>query len=375
MVDIATKILLHDKVRFAITVLGVAFAVTLVLVQVGLFLGILDNASITIEKLDADLWVTSRNTPNVDFGQNFPESYVYRVRGIPGIARADNLIVWFMAMTQPAGNQENVVAYAMEDFARWHFPWDIEEGHLDDLRRGPYFFMDASAERRFGPFAVGQYREILDRRLKIIGRTAGVRSFTTTPVIFLDYHLAQALEPGHLGGRTTYIVVRLEDGADVAAVRREIRARLKYNDVYTREEWMERSRAYWISATGLGLNMFVTAFLGCLVGVIVVAQTLYASTMEHLREFGTIKAIGGSNADIYGILAQQAAIAAVAGYALGYGQALAMGPAVAKMGLKLIVTPPLAAGVFVGTVILCVLSALIPFRKVATVDPMLVFRG
>lgn len=375
MVDIASKILLHDKVRFAITVAGVAFAVTLVLVQVGLFLGILDNASITIEKLDADLWVTSHNTPNVDFGQNFPDSYVQRVREIPGVARADNLIVWFMAMTQAGGNQENVVAYAMEDFAGWHFPWKIEEGNPDDLRRGPYFFMDASAERRFGPFAVGQYREILDRRLKIIGRTAEVRSFTTTPVVFLDYHLAQALEPAHLRGRTTYIIVRLAANAELASVQREIRARLKYNDVHTRREWMERSRDYWIGTTGLGLNMFVTAFLGCLVGVIVVAQTLYASTMEHLREFGTIKAIGGGNADIYAILARQAAIAALLGYALGYGLSLAMGPLVENLGLKLIVTPALAAGVFVGTVILCVLSALIPFRKVATVDPMLIFRG
>lgn len=375
MVDIASKILLHDKVRFAITVAGVAFAVTLVLVQVGLFLGILDNASITIEKLDADLWITSKNTPNVDFGQNFPDGYVQRVRGIPGVQRADNLIVWFMAMTQPAGNQENVVAYAMEDFARWRFPWKIEAGELDNLRRGPYFFMDASAERRFGPFALGQYREILDQRLKIVGRTAEARSFTTTPVIFLNYHLAQALEPDHLRGRTTYIVVKLAEGADLAAVRREIGRRLPYNDVHTRTEWMERSRDYWISTTGLGLNMFVTAFLGCLVGVIVVAQTLYASTMEHLREFGTIKAIGGGNADIYGILAKQAAIAALAGYVLGYGQALAMGPVVESLGLKLIVTPPLALGVFVGTVVLCVLSALIPFRKVAAVDPMLVFRG
>ncbi|MBK7974320.1 MAG: hypothetical protein IPK07_13920 [Deltaproteobacteria bacterium] len=84
MVPIATKTLLHDKLRFVITVLGVAFAVTLVLVQVGLFLGLLDNASVTIEHLDADLWVTSRNTPNVDFAHEFPENRVDRVRSIQG---------------------------------------------------------------------------------------------------------------------------------------------------------------------------------------------------------------------------------------------------------------------------------------------------
>src|SRR5215471_2256844 len=97
-VDLARKNLLHDKLRFLITVSGVAFAVTLVFVQVGLFLGLLDNASVTIEHLDADLWVTSRNTPNVDFAHTFPESYLDRVRSVPGVAAADNLIVWFMTV-------------------------------------------------------------------------------------------------------------------------------------------------------------------------------------------------------------------------------------------------------------------------------------
>ena len=95
MIDLALKMLLDEKARFAATVLGVGFAAALVLVQVGLFFGLLENASITIDRLDADLWVTARNTPNVDFGNPFPERYVQRVRSIPGVARADNLIVWY----------------------------------------------------------------------------------------------------------------------------------------------------------------------------------------------------------------------------------------------------------------------------------------
>lgn len=90
MVNLARKNLLHDKLRFLITVAGVAFAVTLVLVQVGLFQGLLDNATVTIQQLDADLWVTSRNTPNVDFAQAFSETAVQRVRSVPGVDYADN---------------------------------------------------------------------------------------------------------------------------------------------------------------------------------------------------------------------------------------------------------------------------------------------
>src|SRR3954453_10426019 len=126
MVDLATKSLLHDKLRFLITVSGVAFAVTLVFVQVGLFLGLMDNASLTIEHLDADLWITSHNTANIDFSHTFTETYVKRVRSTPGVARADNLIVWFMNVALPNGAVEGTEVYALEDFQRWNFPWNVE---------------------------------------------------------------------------------------------------------------------------------------------------------------------------------------------------------------------------------------------------------
>ena len=374
MVDLATKSLLHDKLRFAITVSGVAFAVALVFVQVGLFLGILDNASVTIEHADADLWVTSKNTPNVDFAHTFPESAVQRVRSVPGIARADNLIVWYMTLTLPSGAQEASLVYALDDFRRWNLPWNVAEGDLTDLGRGQYVFLDASAEKRFGPFSVGDYREYLGQRMKIVGRSRDALSFSTTPISFMDFSRAQKLSYQSLANKTTYVLVKLAPGADLEKVRAEIRRRLPYNDVYTKKEWAKRSRSYWVESTGLGLNMMLTVFLGCLVGVVVVAQTLYTSTMEHIKEFGTVKAIGGGNGDIYRILGKQAAIAAVIGFLIGAAMSYAMRPAIAKISLKLIIPPSLALVVFAGAVVLCLAAAMISFRKVASIDPALVFR-
>lgn len=375
MVSLARKNLLHDKLRFVITVSGVAFAVTLVFVQVGLFLGLMDNASVTIERMSADLWVTSRNTPNIDFSHTFPETYVQRVRSVPGVARADNLIVWFMQVSLPSGAQEGTEVYALEDFSAWNIPWKVTSGNLDDLKRGNYFFLDGSAVRRFGPFSVGEYREVLGRRLKIIGTTENARSFTTTPISFMDFRLVQELSYQMMRDQTTYVVVKLAKGADAEAVRAEIRRRLPHNDVFTKAEWAKRSRAYWVKNTGIGLNMYLTVFLGVLVGIVVVAQTLYTSTMEHLKEFGTVKAIGGGNRDIYAILAEQAAIAAVAGFLLGLAPAYALMPAMARLDLKLIVPPSFVFVVFVGTLLMCLLSAMVSFRKVAAIDPALVFRG
>jgi putative ABC transport system permease protein len=373
-VDLATKSLLHDKLRFFITVSGVAFAVTLVFVQVGLFLGLMDNASLTIDQIDADLWVTSRNTPNVDFAHAFPETYIKRVRSTPGVARADNLIVWFMNVNLPSGAIEGTEVYALEDFSRWNFPRGVVEGDVADLRRGPYMILDDSAKKRWGHFQPGDYREVLGRRLKIIGRTVDAKSFTTTPLTFMDYRLAQSLNESDLRGNTTYVLVKLAPGADVESVRAEIQKRLPYNDIFTKREWAERSRTYWIESTGLGLNMYITVFLGCLVGIVVVAQTLYTSTMEHIREFGTVKAIGGGNGDIYRILGKQATIAAVAGFALGALQAFALRPVMAKIDLKLIIPTELYVMVLLGAIALCLSAAVISFRKVATIDPALVFR-
>jgi putative ABC transport system permease protein len=210
--------------------------------------------------------------------------------------------------------------------------------------------------------------------LKIIGRTHEALSFTTTPIGFLDIRLAQELAGSRMDGKVTYLLVRLAPGADSAAVKAEIQRRLPFNDVYTRQEWSDRSRGYWVASTGIGLNMYITVFLGCLVGIVVVAQTLYTSTLEHLREFGTVKAIGGSNRDIYSILGTQAVIAAVVGFLLGAGNALLLAPVMAKIRLRLILPPELWVAVFVGTLLLCLAASMVSFRKVARIDPALVFR-
>jgi putative ABC transport system permease protein len=374
MIDLARKILLYDKLRFLITVCGVGFSVALVLVQTGLFLGLLDNASTTINHMAADIWVAAKNTPNIDFARPFSDTYVNRIRSIEGVAKADNLVVWFIRMALPNGAQEGVEIYAMERFYDWGVPWDVAEGNLVDLRRGRFVMLDDSATKRCGRFAVGEHREFIGNRMKIIGRSRGALSFTTTPVVFMDLRRVQALTP-ELEGQTTYVVVRLAPGADRERVIEEIRRRVPYTDVHTKEQWAATSRDYWITSTGLGMNLVMTIFLGCLVAVVIVAQTLYTSTMEHLKEFGTLKAIGAGNGHIYGILARQATMAALVGFAIGAAMTLTIKPTMAKVDLKLILLPELWAFTFAGTLLFCLAAAMISFRKVAKLDPAMVFRG
>lgn len=375
MVDLARKILFYDRLRFLITVAGVGFAVTLVLAQTGLFLGLMDNAASAVDHMDADIWVAAKNTPNIDFARAFPDTYVEQVRAIDGVERADNLIVWFLRMALPSGAQEGMEVYAMEHFGAWNLPWQISEGHTDDLARGGYCMLDDSAVRRCGPFHTGEYREFVGRRLKIIARSHDALSFTTAPMAFMDLRVAQSLTP-ELRGQTTYIVVKLAPGADQDRVVSEIQARLPYVDVHTRGEWSNMSRTYWIKNVGLGINLLTSVFLGCLIAVMVVAQNLYTSTMEHVKEFGTVKAIGGANADIYRILGKQAMFSALFGFWAGTGLALCLRVLLARMAdLKMLLPPVLWSATFAGTIGLCLAAALISFRKVSRLDPALVFRS
>jgi putative ABC transport system permease protein len=121
--------------------------------------------------------------------------------------------------------------------------------------------------------------------------------------------------------------------------------------------------------------MMMTVVLGGFVGVIVVAQTLYTSTVEHLNEFAIVKAIGGRNADVLAVIAKQAVIAAFFGYALGLTLTQAVRPVVGALDLKLDVSPGFAATVFLGTVGLCLVASAVSIRRVATLDPAVVFRG
>jgi putative ABC transport system permease protein len=109
--------------------------------------------------------------------------------------------------------------------------------------------------------------------------------------------------------------------------------------------------------------------------MVIVAQTLYASTTEHLTEFGTVKAMGGSNLTVYGIIAEQASYAAALGFGLAATLTYGLIPPLATLELKMDVSPVMAASVFVATQVLCLAAAVLSFRKVASLDPAVVFRG
>src|SRR6266480_1111039 len=145
--------------------------------------------------------------------------------------------------------------------------------------------------------------------------TRGIRSFTTTPYAFTGLDRARAYT-GISPNKASYFLVRVSPGSDVDGVRRGLQANLADVEVLTATEFRNRSRSFWLFGTGAGAALFAGALLGVIVGTVIVAQTLYSSTKDHLDEFATLRAIGSSGAYIYKVIICQAVISAVVGFCI-----------------------------------------------------------
>ena len=154
--------------------------------------------------------------------------------------------------------------------------------------------MDELYKQKLGVTRIGELFEIRGHRARVVGFTRGIRSFTTSPYVFSTFKHAQDFTSVRQS-QTMYMLVKLAPGADLEQVRRAILANVKDVDVHSTSEFSRMTRFYWMFTTGAGVAVLIAAVLGLIVGFVVVAQTIYATTMDHIREYGTLKAMGAPN--------------------------------------------------------------------------------
>ena len=373
MVDIARKNLLHDRTRFLITVVGVTFSVVLIFSQFGIYLGFMENASIIIDSTRADIWITSKNSANFDFPVPFSELKLNKVKATPGVGSADKLILGWANMRKRDGGSENIELVGFNPETGAGGPWRLREGRIADLKAGKAVVVDESAFGKLGELRVGEYVEINEQRVKVVGISQGVRGFTTAPYVFTSYRAAQDIDPFNRD-RTVFIVAQVAPGYQASDVVSRLR-QIRDVDVYTRDDYSLKTRLYWTWETGIGLGFGLTVLMAIIVGVVIVSQTIYSATIEHLREFGTLKAIGATNRDVYGIILKQALINASLGYLAGLLVTLLVVRSSNVTGLVLVVPPTLMAGVLGLTIAMCVTASMVSVRKALRVDPLVVFRA
>ncbi len=371
---IAFRNLCHDRVRLTVTLTGIVFAVVLVTLQCGLFLGFITTISGVVDNSGADVWVASRGVKTFDIAMPMPESRYHEVLSVPGVAAAGRMVVDFAFWKKPGGGQESIEVVAFDTHKGMGGPWNLVRGNLRSLDAEDAVIMDQLYLDKLGVSQLGQEVEIVSSRARVTGFTSGIRSFTTSPYVFTAYrngHRYSRFDPAQV----TYVLVKTQPGVSPEEVGKRIRERVANVDAFTTAEFSAKTRAYWMMSTGAGAALMLAAALGFVVGMVIVAQTLYATTMDHLAEFATLKAMGAPDAYITRILMLQACISAGLGYGLGIIICLLI-VETRRYGDAAIILPwPLALGIFALTLCMCMAASLISIRKVMRIDPAVVFRG
>jgi len=374
MPPLAQRNLFHDKVRLTVTLTGIVFSVVLIVVQLGLFLGFTTATSNLIDHSGADLWITSKNVPYVEQGVAFSERKLNQVRAVPGVVDAQKIIAHWTQWKRHDGGEESVQIVGINVDDPLERPWNLVEGRVDDLKSPDAIILDELYKQKLGVTRVGEVFEIGGYRARVVGFTRGIRSFTTSPYVFTSFKNAQDYTRLR-EDQTLFILVKAAPGADLQQVRRDLLAHVKDVDVFTSAEFSHMTTFYWMFTTGAGVAVLIAAALGLVVGFVVVAQTIYATTMDHIREFGTLKAMGAPNSYVYKVIMKQAAISAVIGYVLGMVVSVFVVQGSQKGGAAILMPAPMAVGMFFLTLAMCIGAALVSINKVTRIDPAMVFKG
>ncbi len=370
---LAVRNMVHDRVRLVVTLIGIVFAVVLIGVQLGLFIGFARTTSSLIDHAGADLWIMAPGTRNIDQSAAISERKLFQALAVPGIQEAAKLITEFTLFKRPDGGNETVIVVGFDPAQGLGAPWQVAEGDVKNLAYAGTVMIDELYREKLGVTRIGQIVEIGGRRAQVVGFTRGIRSFTQSPYVFASF--ASALDYSRIrSDQTKYVLCRLVPGADAAAMRKALSERLGDVEVLTSGEFSRRTQFYWMFTTGAGLALLVAALMGLAVGVVVVSQTLYATTIDHLPEFGTLRAIGASSRYLYGVIIRQAVLSALAGYGIGLGVTLAIIRASRNGGTAILLPGELAAGLLALTLVMCVGAAAISIRKVTRLDPAMVFK-
>lgn len=372
IVVLAARNLFQDRVRLIATVVGIVFSIILVTVQIGLFLSFERMVTVMIDHARADLWIVPRDTKCFEDPSLLDDRERFRALSIDGVADAVPIVIGFAQWRSVSAGATPVFLIGSDLRTGGLPPWDVAEGDSSALTTPDAVAIDRSYFGRLGVGGIGEVAEIGDRKARVVAITRGIRSFTTTPYVFTTFERARAYM-GTAPNKATYFLVRVAPGAVVEDVRSRIVANVRDVDVLASDEFRRRSRSFWLFGTGAGAALFAGALLGIVVGTVIVAQTLYSSTKDHLKEFATLRAIGSSGRYIVAVILCQALLSAAIGFCIAAGVGFAVARGTADTALPVVMTPGLTLALFFITILMCAASAVSAILEVMRIDPAMVF--
>jgi len=369
----ALRSLAFDRTRVVIAVLGVAFASMLSLVQAGIYAGFLEATSAVVTHVGGDLWVMARGTELLENGDPLsPASRVFAASD-PCVRRVRGVIVSFALTRTARGGLLGVQVIGFEP-GEHPVPWSLARGLPSDLHAPGSVALDeydlAKLQIRGDP--IGSTFDVAEQPVKIVALTRGVRSFVLAPNLFAEIETARRLT--RIGPeRAHFWVLDLHDRscAATAAARIDRHPDLQ---AMTTADFRGMTQRYWVSGSGAGTVLALTALLGLLVGLVVVGQTLLGLVKASERELAVLKTIGATPLELGAFVAWQVAAIAALGCALGALGALGVRAIVGALGLRVLLTAESTAIAIGVSLVMCAVASLAALRKVVRLETMEVFR-
>ncbi len=378
MLWIAWKMLIGNRVKYLGIVFGVVFAALLIAQQSSIFCGLM---LLTISQIrdtqGPDIWVMDKNVQYVDDIKPLSDTELFRVKGVPGVEWAVRFYKGIARARLEEGTYEQMILLGIDDATLVGAPEGVFMGSIADLRKPDAVIIDAVGYKRIWPgepLRLGRVFEMNDRRAVIVGITTASKTFQSFPIIYTRYSQAVLFAPRERKV-LSFVLADPSPGVPAEEVCRQIEAQTGLQAL-TRQQFTWKTIRYYLQKTGIPINFGITVFLGFLVGTAIAGQTFYLFTVENIRQFGALKAMGTSNWTILCMVLFQAIQVGIVGYGVGVGLAALFGVATKGFGrLSFFMPWQVLAITGAAVFVIVLLASLLSIRKVLVVDPAIVFRG
>jgi putative ABC transport system permease protein len=379
MFHLALKMLMGDRAKYIMLVGGLTFSALLMTQQTAVFQGLLSWTTSHLRNMRAPLWIVEAHVDYANETKPLRDTDVNRVRSVKGVDFAVPMYQGVLKARAFDGSDKQVMLIGLHGATLFGRPPHMLQGRLEMLRLPNTVVIDELGVERLSAgrknrIGIGDTFEINDREARVVGICRTERHFFGYPYVFSSYDQALQYAPRQRK-MLSLILASPKPGVTPAEVAKRISAETGLK-AYTTDEFAKVTVAYIWKNTGIPMSFMTTIILGFIVGVAVSGQTFYSFVLENLRHLGALKAMGASTWTLAGMLLLQAFTAGFIGYGMGVGITAAFGYAVLPGG-----QPPFVLEgsslirTAVAIVIICFFAALLGIRKVAKLEPAVVFRG
>lgn len=375
---VALRMLMGERAKYLGLVFAIAFSTFLLENQTSIFAGILKRtASQVVDVTDADIWVMDPRTQYFEQTRALKDTDLFRVRGVPGVRYAVRLFKGTPVARAPDGVFSQTIALGLDDATLAGAPRKMLLGSWERLREPDAIVIDKAGYVLLfpgQPLELGRTLELNDHKVSIVGISDASAPFASFPVIHTRYSEAIDFQ-GRERKQLSFVLVRPDPGVDAAELARRIEAATGLR-ARTAKEFRWDCISYYLANTGIPVNFGITIAVALVVGTVVAGQTFYLFTVENLKQFGALKAIGVTNRRLVGIILLQAFTVGAIGFAIGTG----IGGAFFELTLQKLATRGLilmwqsvaltGACIFV----IIIVASLLSIRRVLVLEPAAVFR-